>query len=296
MDGKAGMPEPQRFHIGLIDLFAILLPGALLVYALKGDVEPWLASQGYPPPTGTVERWAAFLFASYLVGHFIFLIGSWALDGIDGRIRKAGYESWKRKVACERPPSKHPEIENWAGTGGWLKRLLDDLWSKTSFPERLSRRFFDEEDWAALDAVSRLKFDALTEEGPATMSKRASAINSFQWSKARLALGHPEALAIVQRHEADSKFFRSLCVVLPLLGGWWLLHCRWELGVAAFLLLLPAAWRFVHLRAASTSHAYWLVLTLETSPPPAGAAGKAGSSSAATVSSIEPPPSTREPS
>src|SRR5436190_196070 len=39
-------------------------------------------------------------------------------------------------------------------------------------------------------------------------------INSFQWCKALLAKEGPESLTVVQRFEADSKFFRSFVVVL----------------------------------------------------------------------------------
>ena len=49
-----------------------------------------------------------------------------------------------------------------------------------------------------------------------------SAVNAFQWSKARLALDHSRAIAEVQRFEAYSKFFRSLCAILIVMspGSW----------------------------------------------------------------------------
>jgi hypothetical protein len=45
-------------------------------------------------------------------------------------------------------------------------------------------------------------------------------INAFQWAKARLTIECPAALVEVQRFEADSKFFRSLVVVLVPLVVW----------------------------------------------------------------------------
>jgi len=39
--------EPQKFFIGQIDFFSILLPGALLTYLLKDDMELWLLKEGY---------------------------------------------------------------------------------------------------------------------------------------------------------------------------------------------------------------------------------------------------------
>jgi hypothetical protein len=42
-------------------------------------------------------------------------------------------------------------------------------------------------------------------------------MNGFQWSKIWLSEKHPEGLFAVQRFEADSKFFRSFVIVLPVL-------------------------------------------------------------------------------
>jgi hypothetical protein len=43
-------------------------------------------------------------------------------------------------------------------------------------------------------------------------------MNTFKWAKSVLMMRAPAALADVNRYEADSKFFRSMAVVLPLVG------------------------------------------------------------------------------
>jgi hypothetical protein len=68
--------EPQKFFIGLMDFFSILLPGALLTYLVMGKVGPVVLGARYSELAGA-EAWAAFLFASYLFGHLVFLLGSW---------------------------------------------------------------------------------------------------------------------------------------------------------------------------------------------------------------------------
>jgi hypothetical protein len=68
--------DPQKLFISLMDFFSILLPGALLTYLLMGEVGPVLLGERYAKFAGT-EAWAAFLFASYLFGHLVFLLGSW---------------------------------------------------------------------------------------------------------------------------------------------------------------------------------------------------------------------------
>jgi hypothetical protein len=68
--------DPQKFFIGLMDFFSILLPGALLTYLLMGEAGPLVLGDQYDKLAGA-QAWAAFLFASYLFGHLVFLLGSW---------------------------------------------------------------------------------------------------------------------------------------------------------------------------------------------------------------------------
>lgn len=66
----------QKFFIGLMDFFSILLPGVLLTYLLMGEVGPVVFGDRCAALAGA-QAWAAFLFASYLFGHLVFLLGSW---------------------------------------------------------------------------------------------------------------------------------------------------------------------------------------------------------------------------
>jgi hypothetical protein len=78
--------DPQKFFIGLMDFFSILLPGALLTYLLVGKVGPVVLGDRYDKLAGA-DAWAAFLSASYLLGHLIFLLGFW-LDEFYDWIRR----------------------------------------------------------------------------------------------------------------------------------------------------------------------------------------------------------------
>ena len=57
--------EPQKFFIGLMDFFSILLPGALLTWPLMGEVVPVVLGDRYAKLDGA-QAWAASLSASYL--------------------------------------------------------------------------------------------------------------------------------------------------------------------------------------------------------------------------------------
>ncbi len=238
--------EPQKFFIGLIDFFSVWLPGAILAYLLADVALAWLPAGAR---TDDGAGWALFLFGSYVAGHFIFLLGAW-LDRFYDKVRGATRERQIQALA-----------KGERGSGALARGLAGSLFAK---------------DDKALAAALRLKEAALSRLGD------AAAINTFQWSKARLATEHPAALAIVNRFEADSKFFRSLCILLPFLAAWQL---GAALGLtpsltgekappAASALVLAAlfflsAWRYAEQRAKATSQAYWFIATLAAAAPAA---------------------------
>ncbi len=238
--------EPQKFFIGVVDFFSVLLPGALLTWAAMDTVGARLLGEALPQ--GTVG-WIVFAFSSYLLGHFVFLLGSLLLDDhVYDPIRQATEGRQVQRLASGKALS--PALARW-----------------------LSRRLISRQADTTVARAVRLK------ESHLAPLDAAEAVNAFQWSKARLALEHPEALAAVQRFEADSKFFRSLVIVLLLLAPFGLADLpeaayesllRTSLGL---LLLVLAFRRYVDQRLKATSQAYWFILTLEASrgtvlPPP----------------------------
>jgi predicted NUDIX family NTP pyrophosphohydrolase len=227
--------EPQKLFIGLIDFFSIILPGALLTFFVRDRVGPWLlGSEDAYRELGREQGVSAFLFCSYLLGHFVFLIGSWLLDEVYGRVRDA---------------TTARQIERLADGGTLVPRPL--RW--------LAARWFTADTDHAVAEVLRIKHHHLEPLGA------AAAVNAYQWAKARLTLEAPAALEAVQRFEADSKFFRSLFIVLLLLMAMFALvppH-RVEVALACVPLLVLALWRFVDQRRKSIDQAYWYVITQE---------------------------------
>lgn len=177
--------DPQKFFIGLMDFFSILLPGALLTWLLMGEVGPVVLGDRYAKLDGT-QAWVAFLFASFSLGHLIFLLGSWLDEFYD----------WARRYTLS------TQITRLARLLPWPARAL--IWL-----------VFKRERNLAVDRASRIKQQAL---GPL---QAKDAINTFQWSKALLNVESPASLAVVQRFEADSKFYRCFTVVLLILLVAW---------------------------------------------------------------------------
>ena len=226
--------EPQKIFIGLMDFFSILLPGALLTYLLKGSLGPlFLGSADFSNITGT-EAWVVFFFCSYLLGHFIFLLGATILDDyIYEPVRKATLGSQFELLA-----------------GG--KKLSLNLVRK------IALFLFGRDADMPLRQVLLIKEHYLNPAGA------TEAINAFQWCKARLTVENSEGLAMVQRFEADSKFFRSLLIVLVVFIPWGLAQGQWDITLISTLLMLLAAWRYADQRMKATRQAYWHIITLES--------------------------------
>ena len=98
--------DPEKLFICLMDFFSILLPGALLTYLLMGPVA---LGDRYAKLAGA-QALAAFLFASYLFGHLVFLLGSWLDEFYDWARRYA----LNTQIALPRPPvamdRPHPDL------------------------------------------------------------------------------------------------------------------------------------------------------------------------------------------
>jgi hypothetical protein len=190
--------EPGSFYFGVVDFFSIMLPGGLLAYFLHNRVASeqfntlFNLTEGVKDSTG----WVMFLFAAYLFGHIVFLVGSY-LDKIYDSIRKM-------------------------------------IWPKES-------------DYAFREAEA-LKIKSLGKIN-------AKAINTYQWSRATLTLNYPEGMADVARLEADSKFFRSLVVVLFVLVAYSIKEGGIILGILLVLTVL-SYWRYTERRYKSTEQAY----------------------------------------
>ena len=225
--------EPEKFFIGLMDFFSILLPGALLTYFVQDVGGPWLFGPRYAN-AGETESAIRFLISSYLLGHFIFLAGSWVDELLYDPFRKGTDRGQIEKLAAGEMLSPR-----------WFRRLA--IW------------FFKNDDETLRQALG-------IKDRYIDPVRAKSAINCFQWSKARLTMEQPSTMASVQRFEADSKFFRSLAVVLLILMIFGTtLQGRRAVVILAAVGIAPALWRFADQRRKSINQAYWYVLTLEAS-------------------------------
>ncbi|MEM0945674.1 MAG: hypothetical protein AAGI70_17205 [Pseudomonadota bacterium] len=201
--------KPGDFQIGVLEFFAILLPGSVLLgyLVMTSALGPLLAL--FPLENETAQ-YAGFLLGAYALGHLVFLAAS-QLDWI--------FYKHVRHWIWPDPPGGVYEV------AGKLRR----------------------------DHVGG------TEKEP---------MNTFKWCQTYLLQNKPAAAAEVRRFEADSKFFRSLALLLALLCPLLALE-RGEalLAVLSGVASLACLGRYAEQRHKSTDTAYRHIVVLCTPSP-----------------------------
>lgn len=81
------MTKPSDFFVGILDFFAILLPGAIVTAILAPRLEHLVVGPLVKLPAGDAAGWAAFLACAFFLGHLMFLIGSY-IDPLYSRLRE----------------------------------------------------------------------------------------------------------------------------------------------------------------------------------------------------------------
>jgi len=71
------MSKPNEFYVGILDFFAILLPGAIATAIFAPRFGHLVLGPLITNPTTEAGKWAMFLTLSYFLGHLIFLVGSY---------------------------------------------------------------------------------------------------------------------------------------------------------------------------------------------------------------------------
>lgn len=200
--------KPSDVFVGVLDFFAVLMPGALLsLFALERAENSVFNGVILPKLQGDAQGWAVFIFSSYLIGHFIFLLGS-QLDRV--------YDSTYRKYKSR---NGNP--------------LLD-------YAKEIKRRQLGDDN--------------------------VDITNMFKWARANVQLQNPTAAAEISRLEADSKFFRSLIIVLLIIGLVFANRAASLPAIGCFALMLLSFWRCFEQRWKFTRLTYEYFIALDKLP------------------------------
>ncbi len=196
--------KPGDFFIGLVDFFAILLPGAIFTFLLW-DVGETVLSSSLPPLDSSAKAWTAFVVASYVLGHALHQAGS-VLD----RSYDALYvKGWKRRKGEERLLTRTREL---------MRGMLG---------------------------------------GDATMT------SAYSWAGSYVRTASDAATRELERMGAESKFFRSLALVLAFALVTFVVRGLCKEAAGALLLTAFSYWRFCRRRwdASQTAYEYFILLT-----------------------------------
>ncbi|HSF55112.1 MAG TPA: hypothetical protein VLA71_15260 [Algoriphagus sp.] len=87
--------------------------------------------------------------------------------------------------------------------------------------------------------------------------------NAFKWSLAYLMQHQPMLYQAVEKHIAESKFFRSFAVVLFIAGVWAFAQERWIEGVLSLVFTILSLIRYVSQRQKSLDSAYQYVISVK---------------------------------
>jgi hypothetical protein len=124
----------------------------------------------------------------------------------------------------------------------------------------------DDQEGSAYRTATQLRAATLGGTGDLPM-------NTFKWANALLVQKSPAA-AVVHRFVADSKFFRSLIIVLMIVSVIRFSAGDIIIGFGSLLLMIPTFWRYAERRYKSTLWAYChaivyfkLAPTNEVQPP-----------------------------
>ncbi len=259
--------KPADVYVGVIELFSVFLPGGLLTASLALLVQPELKL--FAPLLEAEEaRWVAFAVVAYALGAFV-ASGAAEIDG--------PYDTYRSRLWPETEGNAYRRATSlrlaFFKAGETLGEPLD---TPLSDPGSAASKSMHPALRAALYILVGVKApDAARPELGTPGRPLDRPMNTFTWAKTMLLLRAPGAFAEVQRYEAESKFFRSLILVLPIAGTAAALHWAFTGQPVLAGLALLAPWplarmsfsRYAERRRKSTQWAYSYVISLLLGTP-----------------------------
>jgi len=196
-------PKPRDIFLGALEVFGVLVPGALLALAALPALDaagPVFGLPDHGSADGSVARWLAGALAAYVAGHMLHGLSGTLFDPVYDRLwlryREPDHYAVARLLRTRRDPATGAAAAplDEAGMRALLARLPDP-----------QRRTLLARAWQA--------------DPGATLGD-----NFWFRCWSRLRMSAPAAADEIDRIQADSKMFRALALVLPALA----LRALWE--------------------------------------------------------------------
>jgi len=182
MEKELGLPKPGDLLIGVIDFFAVLVPGVIAAALIFQAVGRGLEQANTLLVGGLIT-------AGWVLGHVLHGIGSW-LDPLL-------YDRLFKPQDAVAPDAAEQRLAPGANR---MRARIRKYFRKNDELFRLAKRMTDSPYGPTGDAAGA--------PVPGGM---------YQWARAWLNFHNPKATADLDRLEADSKLFRSLAVLFLIL-------------------------------------------------------------------------------
>jgi hypothetical protein len=233
--------KPSDIFIGVTDFFSVLLPGSILTWFCHCYSYQTCLELKLPVclPQERSEQIALFLAVAYIVGNLLFIAAS--------KIDDWFYDPFRKKYL-----NKNEDIcfES-------ARQIRDEY----IVCKELQNALVSEE------ILTKINFDDIAKKQNGTKKyKKWEVMNTYKWALCFIGITKPELLEEVKKHEADSKFFRSLIIAFLIIAFAILLkENNGNLFIIFLVLAFLSFYRYADLRYKSTEKAYQIVITLHHS-------------------------------
>jgi hypothetical protein len=250
-------PKPTDFFIGVVDFFAILMPGVIAAGLLAKQL-------GLIPAPPTAIFWVALFVAGYLIGHLLHAVGSI----LDPLLYDPIFEAEEKLETCylmnHTRPSRVRAGERIVFAFREYAHRYHPLLAYTRSLVKASPEYAN----GMAEKVFGPEVLKASEYDPRKSSARPTGM--YQWTRTWLRVRSPEATTELDRLEADSKLFRTLGIVLPIAvcQGWqWLGQQGSLVRPAAVVAIFLSLWRYCDLRQKTIRACYLHFVQLQSEPP-----------------------------
>ncbi len=262
--------KPGDFYVGIMDFLGILLPGSILLAYVLLSYPCILCLTDITIPI--IVKWIAFFITAYVLGHFLFAVAGFILDPVYDHVYAKARRIRKAYLSDSGFIFFKPFIQRYF----YVSKSICN-------PKKYEKCFVD----VLCDTAKEYKKTDLDDEVPKDMYDPRDTLQSsvYSWSESIVRMKSPSAIAEVEKLQAQSKFFRSLSMLIlllifdlllklisstlvenlicPVSGG----DCRmepylasglreWPIFVLLVLMFMLSMWRFQYLRWHASRRVY----------------------------------------
>ncbi|HEX6307291.1 MAG TPA: hypothetical protein VFZ69_03825 [Longimicrobiales bacterium] len=266
--------KPDDFFVGVVDFFAVLLPGAVVVAVGRPFLPETLygADGVLQPVTGAAASWMMFLLGSYLAGHLLFLLGAFLDSTLYDPLRSVTVPPKKDEAYRAARAARDGSL------GGSAEVMNPFQWARASLRlqapaavAEIERYEADSKFFRSLTvALYALLFLFLDRESRVIAAALPAGLAAAHGIRLLLRRLHGESGAVTETWTP-----RLMRIAVAFAAATWIVlltRAVWSANTSAVPLLILLAlsiWRYAERRWKSTRAAYYYIVVSRSLPRPA---------------------------